>query len=145
MTDALTHRSLAAQTYNATWELLEASRTPEQDRELLCIAMASRYHWSQEGGQQQQAVADWMVSRCFAAVGEGQLALSFAGAALHGMPEDAPPWLRASLLEGMARALSAAGNVRARDGHLARARKELEAETDQENRALIESQIDGVP
>lgn len=144
MTEELTHRRLAGQTYNATWELLEAARTPEQDRELLCLAFASRYHWGLAGGAQQVAIADWMVSRCFAALGTGGLAVSFAAAALHGMPDDAPAWLRASLLEGMARAQSAAGDGKARDRHLAKAREELAAETDAEERALIQSQIDDV-
>jgi hypothetical protein len=139
------HRELAAQTYNATWELLETTRTPEQDLELLGLAFASRYHWGFAGGAQEMAVADWMASRCCAAVGEGSLAVRFAEAALAGAPHDAAAWLIASLHEGRARAAAAAGDATGRSAHLALAAAALERETDDENRALIASQIDSVP
>lgn len=139
------HRELAAQTYNATWELLEASRTSEQDLELLALAFASRYHWGFAGGPQEKAVADWMASRCCAAVGEGSLAVRFAEAALAGAPTDAAAWLTASLHEGRARAAAAAGDTAGRSTHVALAVEALDRETDEENRALIASQLASVP
>ena len=53
--------------------------------------MTSRYHWQQAGGSaEEMAIADWMVSRCFAALGASALALDFARAALAEQPGDGP-------------------------------------------------------
>jgi hypothetical protein len=141
----LTHRALAAGTFNASWELLERDRTADEDLALLEVAFASRHHWRIEGGARQIAIADWMVSRCFSELGEGALAVRFAVAAVRAQPADAPPWLRASLLEGLARAHAANGDRTARDEAVARAVDELAAETDEENRELIEDQLASVP
>ena len=62
--------------------------TPEQqDLELLGLAFASRYHWGLAGGPKEQAIADWMASRCLAAIGEGSLAVRFADSALALAPD----------------------------------------------------------
>ena len=121
MAGELTHRALAVAAFNASWELLERDRTQEEDLELLEVAFASRHHWRREGGPQQLAIADWMVSRCFAELGAGALALRFARSALAEEPPDAPAWLSASLLEGLARAHAANEDWVERDGAAASA------------------------
>lgn len=145
MTEDLTHRKLATQAFNASWSLLERARSEEEDLELLEFAFTSRHHWRCEGGPQQVAIADWMVSRCCSELGEGPLALRFAVAALASEPRDAPAWLRASLLEGLARAHAANGDQSARDEAAHRAAQVLAEETDDEDRALIEAQLASVP
>lgn len=145
MPDALTHRALAAASFNASWTLLERDRTPTEDLELLEVAFTSRHHWRAEGAPQQVAIADWMVARCFSELDEGGLALRFATAALEAAPADSPVWLRASLLEGLARAHAANGDQAARDEAAARAAAILEAEPDPEDRALIADQLASVP
>lgn len=145
MTDEHTHRDLAVAAFNASWELLERERTEEEDLELLEVALASRHHWRREGAPQQLAIADWMVSRCCCELGAGALALRFARAAIAEAPEDAPAWLTASLLEGLARSHAASGDQAARDEAVARATAALALEGDDEDRALIESQLATVP
>lgn len=145
MPEALTHRALAAEAFNASWALLERDRTPDEDLELLEVAFTSRHHWRAEGGPHQIAIADWMVARCFSTLGEGALALRFATAALDAAPGDAPAWLRASLLEGLARAHASNGDQAARDRAAARAALVLAEEPDAEDRALIADQIATVP
>jgi hypothetical protein len=143
--DELTHRALASSAFNASWELLERERTEEEDLELLEVALTSRHHWRHEGGRQQAAIADWMVSRCFAELGDGVLALRFARAAVAEEPPEAPAWLRASLLEGLARAHAANGEWAARDDAAGRAAIVLGEEDEAESRALIEAQLASVP
>jgi hypothetical protein len=139
------HRSLAVRAYNDCWDLLESVRTPQQDRDLVGLAYTSRYHWQQSGGGAEElAIADWMVSRCLAAVGAGALAIDAARAALDAAPADSPTWLQASLFEGLARAFSAAGRSQERDAALKRARVLIMEEPDAESRALIEEQIASV-
>ncbi len=145
MAEELTHRALAVAGFNSSWELLERDRTEEEDLELLEVALASRHHWRHEGGPQQLAIADWMVSRCFAELGAGVLAVRFARSALAEEPPDAPAWLSASLLEGLARAHAANGDWAERDDAAARAVVALAAEDHEEDRALIEAQLASVP
>lgn len=135
------HRTIAVSTFNGCWELLESTRSAEDDRNLLSLAFASRYHWLQAGTAMQWATSDWMVSRCAAAIGEGNLSLTFAKSALETTPEDAPAWMRASMHEGMARACAAIGDDEGRVQHIARARQILASEPSQQDRELIESQI----
>ncbi|MCU1587259.1 MAG: HTH-type transcriptional regulator hmrR [Frankiales bacterium] len=144
MDEPLTHRQLAVQTYNATWHLLEASRSEQQDLELLGLAFASRYHWGLAGGPKEQAIADWMASRCLAALGEGSLAVRFADSALALAPTD-QEWLTASMHEGRARAAAAARDRAGRDEHVALARAALDRETDAEDREAIAAQLAEVP
>jgi hypothetical protein len=145
VSDEHAHRALAVATFNASWELLERERTQEEDLELLEVALTSRYHWRHEGGPQQVAIADWMVSRCCCELDAGALALRFARAAVVEAPEDAPAWLTASVLEGLARAHAANGDQAARDEAVSRAIAALALEVDDEDRALIESQLATVP
>lgn len=145
MTDELSHRAIAIRAFNASWSLLERERTGDEDLDLLEVAFASRHHWRQQGGAPQLAIADWMVSRCFADLDEPRLALRFARAALDAQPDDAPAWLRASLLEGLARAHASDGDAAARDDAIARAEAELADEADPEERAVIAEQLSTVP
>jgi hypothetical protein len=141
----LTHRDLAVATFNASWDLLERARSDAEDRELLEVAFASRHHWREVGGAQQLSIADWMVSRCFAELGDGPMSLRFAEAAIVEVPADAPAWMRASALEGLARAYAACGDQAARDDAWRRSRAMLDEEADQEERAVIEAQLASVP
>ncbi len=139
------HRTLAVSTYQHCWQLLDNDRTEAQDRDLVGLAFTSRYHWSLAGGSTEHAIADWMVSRCLAAVGDGPLARVFAESSLGHLEDDSPAWLRASLYEGLARACAADGDRDGRDAGVERARRELAEETDPEDRELIEAQLDDVP
>lgn len=105
------------------------------------LAFTSRYHWREAGGRQEWAISDWMVSRAAVSVGAGALAIHFAELAVSASSPDFPAWLRASLLEGLARAQHVAGNDELRDAALVRARLELAQEHDPEDAAIIEAQI----
>jgi hypothetical protein len=135
------NRHFAVTAYGQCWELLGRARTPEEDRNLLGAALTSRYHWQEAGGDQERAVADWMVSRACAAIGEAELALKFANASLAYENRTFPAWLRASLQEGMARAHSVAGDIAQRDLYVSQALLELDAESDPEDADLIRNQL----
>ena len=140
------HRRLAATTYNVCWDLLESERTALQDRDLVGLALTSRFHWQRAGGgSEESAIADWMVSRCFAAVGDAAQSMSFAQAALDDLPSDAPEWLKASIHEGLALAYAVAGERVSRDRHVALAHEHLALEPDPESRNLIAGQLATLP
>src|SRR3954468_7814824 len=141
MAETVDHRAVAVQTYNAAWDLLESPRSADEDLDLLALAMTSRYHWGFAGGAREAAVADWMSSRCCAAVGAGPLAVRYADAALARIDGSTPAWLAASLHEGRARAAAAVDDEAARDNHVALAQEQLARETDADDRAAIAEQL----
>jgi hypothetical protein len=143
--DDAAHMAIAVATFNQSQDLLHAQRTSDEDRELLTSAFTSRHHWQAIGGPEEHAIADWLVSRAAAATGHAAMALQFAEASLkHGASDDDtdyPAWLRASLMEGLARAHWCAGNIQQRDECIGQARALLTLETDAADAALIEAQI----
>lgn len=151
MTDPLSaadQRALAVFLFNRTWELLESSRDPAADRELLASALASRLHWEGIGTDENLAAGDWLVAHVASHLGYADLALEFATAAHEravGAEPAVPLWLVASTQEGLARAHAVAGHDEERDSWAADARATLDAVDDDEDRELIESQLATVP
>jgi len=136
------HKNSAKQTFARCWDLLGRSLNEDEKRDLVGYALTSRYHWQQVGGQQQLAIADWMASRAYAAVGQPTLAIDYAMASLKYYDEEFPGWLKASLNEGIARAYASAGDHQMRDRYVGLALTELEKELDAEDAGLIRSQIE---
>ncbi|MDQ1704431.1 MAG: hypothetical protein QOF18_797 [Frankiaceae bacterium] len=141
------HRRFAVDAFNAAWSLIDApERTPEQDRQMLTLAFAARWHWGEIGTVENTAVSDWQVAHCASLLGDGPLALWFAHAALERVQgPDQPSWLRASMCEGMARAHAAAGDRAGYERFVAQARDLLAQVDDDEDRELIESQLATIP
>lgn len=86
--DPSTHRAVAIEANNATWERLgrpEDERTPADAEEMTRRAYAAAYHWDRaEGsGPANTARADWLLARVWAVRGEGTLALHHARRCLH--------------------------------------------------------------
>ena len=138
------HKSIAAQTYNACWDLLERPRTQSEDLALIELAYTSRYHWQQVGGPQEWAISDWMVSRVYATLGHGALAVAHAAAAHAHNSSTFPAWLIASLHEGSARAALAAHDLASCDASISAARTALAGESDAADAAFIQQQLDEV-
>lgn len=136
------NRNFAKQTFARCWDLLGRSLSDEEKRDLVGYALTSRYHWQQIGEAQQLAIADWMASRAYAAVGQPALAIEYAMASLKHGDGGFPGWLKASLNEGIARAYASAGDHQTRDTFIGRALTELEKESDQEDAGLVRSQIE---
>jgi len=69
--------------FNDTWDLLEKEdRTQEEDRQMVHMAHASRYHWGEIGTPLNFARGDWQISRVYAILGLGEIALIFAKSSL---------------------------------------------------------------
>jgi len=143
-----THRVLAVQLFNRTWELLESPRTPADDRTMLACALASRLHWTGIGGSDNYAAGDWLIAHVASRLGYADLALDFATSANEIALAADPPvsaWLVASTQEGLARAHATAGRDDERDHYAAAARQTLETVDDPEDRELIASQLASIP
>jgi hypothetical protein len=148
MSEAINHRKLAVGYFNAAWDLIDLrERTAAQDRDMVGIALTSRQHWVEAGGTDENlSVADWQVAHAASLAGFGQVALSFAQAAVdRADSSDVPTWLKASTHEGLARAYAALGETVSFDREVAVARALLETVSDRDDRELVESQLASIP
>lgn len=134
-------KALAIEAYNKGQDLYYAERTPEEDIELLSLAFTSRHFWRIAGGNQQFAIADWFVSRVFAAIGEGSMAVRFAEESLKYSQTNFPHWTKASLHEGAARAYKCAGDLEKMASHMKLAESELDSEGSPEDAQIIREQL----
>lgn len=135
------HKRHARHSYSLCWEFLGRTLRDFEKRDLVGYALTSRYHWQRVGGPQELAIADWMASRAYAAVGQPELAIDYALASLNHGFDQFPSWLKASLNEGIARAYASASDNRRRDEYVSRALAELAQETDADDAEIIRSQI----
>jgi hypothetical protein len=140
----ISHKSIAVQTYNACWDLLDRPRTKSEDLTLIELAYTSRYHWQQVGSPREWAIGDWMASRVHATLGHGELAIAHATAAHAHNSSSFPAWLIASLHEGSARAALAAHDLASCDASISAARTALADESDAADAAFIQQQLDEV-
>lgn len=140
-------RSLAVSLFNATWELIDrADRTDDEDVEMLLSATASRWHWGQVGTAEQVAIGDWQVGHVASLLGLGELALRFAERHLAAaLSQGWAGWRLASAHEGVSRAYAILGDDVASASHRGDAEAALALEPDEENRAVIESQLATIP
>ena len=143
--DPETQRQVAARLYNHVWDLLDAGdgRTPSQSAEMVDAVHASNWHWSQIGGLEQAVVGEWLISRVYAAVGNGPEAVRHAQTAFTLFHSGAglPDWLEASVQEGLARAHLADGDRDAAEFAAHAATDALDKISEDEDRALIAGQL----
>lgn len=117
---AESHRFFSTDNFNRTWDLLDLpERTAEQDREMLLLAHASLWHWTQrqDCGPRQLSVGLWMLARVHAVTGLGETAKHHAAACL-ASSSDEPPFYLAYAHEAMARAFSVMGDREGAARHL---------------------------
>ena len=143
--DAATHRRLAVDLFNRSWQLLETEgRTHAQDDELVHVVHASRHHWGEAGTAAHRARGENQCARVYAALGRPEAALHHANRALELAREGGDgfeDWDLASALEVVARAQLAAGRRDEAVHYAELARKELESVADPDDREVIGSQV----
>ena len=145
MSDEINHRAIAIETYNACMDKLFAKPSTEDIQELITLAATSKYHWSKVGGPSQWAISDWAMSRVFAFAKEPVLAINFAHASLKHDQSEFPYWQKASLHEGLARALHSGKFFKERDEEIDIAMELLEQESDTDDAQYIRDQIRDIP
>jgi tetratricopeptide (TPR) repeat protein len=141
-------RTLAAELFNGAWRLLEKpDRTPDEDDEMLHAAHASRYHWIRAGTRVNAARGEWQCSRVYAVLGRPEPALHHARRCLE-LCESAPDELDEFDLpfayEALARAHAVAGDEQEARHWIAKARAAAEAISDEDDRALLEVDLETI-
>jgi hypothetical protein len=136
------HKKIAKQCFNQTWDFLEKkNRTPEDDRQMLLLAHASRYHWGLVGNARNLAVGEWQISRAYADLKQAEPALLFAKSSLDLCVKNDLTDLLVSAYEGLARAYAVAKQPQVARDFIAKARRELESIKDQEDKKIYGDQI----
>lgn len=132
-------REMAKKAYNEAYEAVDSMENPSWAVEL---AATSLNLWRRVGTEQNLAIGCWLYSRALAKSGAGALALQVARNCLtHVDAIDEPAdWLRASALEGYARALHAASDQRFAAA-LAQAKEAIAELSSDSDRELIGGQL----
>ncbi len=118
------HRRFAVDANNRAWTLSEKPElTNEEASELLDAAHAASHHWSKIGTPAERALADLLLGRVHARLGEGRLAMRFATAALDAITSrDSEPWVVAFAHAILANAAAASGDTQLHAEHYIRAK-----------------------
>ena len=93
---AAAHRFFAANCFNAVWELLDKpDRTDEDDEQMIALAHASVWHWTQREDRlpRNLSVGYWQLSRVYAILGHGERARHYGNLSLAAAQEEEPFYL----------------------------------------------------
>jgi len=143
------HRMQGVSANNSTWELLDGRQlTDDEADDLLGRAYAATYHWRRAEGATavNAARGSWLVSRCHAVLGQGELALHHAlrsRAHVQEAGDLAADFDDAYAHEATARALACLGRLDEARAELALAGGVEIA--DPEDRAIVESDLKSEP
>ncbi|MFN0152801.1 MAG: hypothetical protein ACKVUT_00300 [Gaiella sp.] len=143
--DETTHRRLGVEYFNGTWDLLDRTRSPEDDERMVHMAHASRLHWSFVGTPAHAARGEWLCARVYSVLRRDEPALWHARRALSLVEaggEGFEDWDLASAMQGLAHALLVGGRQEEAIAAARECREALQRIADPEDRALIESQLD---
>lgn len=141
------HKYFSADCFNKTWDNMDkdGSRSNEENMEMLHTAIASLWHWSQreEVTDENLSVGYWQVSRVYCLIGQpnnarryGQLSLKHA--------KDLSPFLKGYAYETLARAEMIANKRYIMLTHLEKAREMLVQIKDDEDRQLLEKDLETI-
>ena len=140
----MTHRELAAQCFNDAWDLIEKpTRTPEEIDQMIDLAHASRWHWTQarDCTPLNLTVAAWQLSRVYALAGVFNEATRHARTSLQFCEaHNLPPFYEAYAYEALAR--SAEGEER--DRYLAAARDLVPQVEKERDRTALLADLDDI-
>ena len=136
------HRKTAARCFNNAWDYLEKrKRSRDDERQMLLLAQASRYHWGLVGTARNRMVGEWQISRVYAELDQRELSINFAKAALDTCKKNSLSEFIASTYEGLARAYAISHDLKPAREYIARARNSLRLVKDKEDAEIFEGQI----
>ena len=138
---ARAHGFFSADCFNNAWGLIDkADRTPEESEQMLLLAMASVWHWTQREDHTASnlSVGYWQGSRIHALLGRADEARRYGQLALDAAEQgEADPFTIGYAHEALARAESLAGNAAKAAEHVERAKKAAEDVTDEESKTWL--------
>ena len=140
------HKHFSAQCFNMAWGLIDKpDRTPEEDEQMICLSLASLWHWTQREDctRRNMSIGYWQASRIYALVGQAEFARKYGLLSLEYSTEKEPFYMGYAY-EALARAESVAGNREKMEEHLVKARGLVENISDVESRKILLADLDGI-
>lgn len=135
------HQYFSADCFNKVWGYLDAKeRSAEDSEQMIESAHASLFHWLQRDDctVDNKSIGYWQLSRVYAVVGNGPMALYYGEKALAAADPE-KPFMRGYGHEAMARAASVAGENTLSAEHLESAKQAAEKiEDDGDQKALLD-------
>jgi len=139
------HRFFSAGCFNRCWDLIDKrERTPEEDEQMLLLALASLWHWSQrpDTTAANWSIGYWQVSRVYALLGQATNARLFAEKCLQATRrEEMAPFHLAYAYEALARAEMVAGDREKMETYLEQARQVADVMTDKEAQKMVRKDL----
>jgi len=144
--DFTTHKKMAIDLFNLTWDLIEKQdRTEAEDDTMIYSANASRYHWGIVGTPLNFARGEWQISRVYAILGRSEPALHHANKSLKlCLEHDLGDFDLGFAYEALARAYAVQGDMAEQERTLDFARQTAEKIEKEENKNWLLKNIDAV-
>ncbi len=107
-----THKQLAVDLFNHTWDLIEKDdKDPAEIDRMIHAAHASRFHWEEVGGPVNIARGEWLISRVYALLKRAEPCLYHADRCMRvTLENELKDFDLAFAYEAMARACDLAGD-----------------------------------
>jgi hypothetical protein len=135
------HRHFAAECFNAAWDLIDKpARTSTEDEQMLLLAMASFYHWTQRPDctPKSRSISLWQISRVYALLGQPENARRYGEQCLtESDVPDVPVFYLAYAYEALARAEMVAGDKTKMQKYLKEARRTSERVEDEQSKKML--------
>jgi len=138
-----THKELAIELFNLTWDLIDREeKDPAEIDRMINAAHASRYHWEFAGGPVNIARGEWLISRVYALLNRTEPCLYHADRCLKvTLAYDLKDFDLAFAYEAMARACDLAGDEVERAKYMALAEEAGTEITKLEDREYFFSEL----
>jgi hypothetical protein len=135
------HRHFSTMCFNAAWEVMERpDRSPDDNQEMIRLAFASLWHWSQRQDVKPRhfAVGYWQIARIFALLGMADASERYARHSLEQAEGYAVGhFYRGYAHEALARAALVRGDRQGARAYLAEALAAAEMIADKDERQLL--------
>lgn len=140
------HRHFAADCFNRAWELIDRpTRTTDEDDQMLGLAHASLWHWTQRPDctDTHRSIGYWQLSRVYALVGDASNARRYGQRCLETSPQD-DPFSVGYAYEALSRAAVVAGDDAGAGEYLAEGWRRAEQVAVAEQRQLLAHDLQGL-
>jgi tetratricopeptide (TPR) repeat protein len=142
------HRYFSAECFNLAWDLIDKpSRTPDEDRLMLQLGLASLWHWSQRPDRTSinLSVGHWQVARIYALLGAVDEARQYAQYSLQYCQEAGDfPFYLAYAYEALARVESIGGERVKMEEYLQKAHEMSEKIPDPDDKQQLLADLNSI-
>lgn len=140
------HQFFSKHCFNRAWDLIDKPhRTPEDNEQMIHLAHASIWHWSERPDctDKNLSIGYWQLSRIYAQIGDGASAAKYAQICLEKSPKE-DPFLLGYAHEALARAAKIQGNTAKAKEHHAEASRLAETIDDAESQKMLMNDLNGM-